>query len=108
MSHTTLVSVDTLFLLCILNNLLNGLADRNADIFCGRARDRGCVMGSAAETTTQNLLVAGEVVRTLNLFDLKAAILAILRATILKDHHRTDRVRALCIGNIVALDTLRR
>ena len=60
------------------------------------------------EPATQDLLVAGEVVRALDGLDLEPAVLAGARLAVLEDDHAADRFAALEVADVVALDAERR
>ena len=64
--------------------------------------------GGFAEATAQDFLMAGDIVGAFDGLDFEAAVFAILGASTLEDNHGADRVGALRVGDIVALDALRR
>ena len=61
------------------------------------------VLGEA-EPAAQHFLVAGEVVRALDRPDLEPAVLAGARLAVLEDDHAADRLAALEVADVVALD----
>ena len=62
----------------------------------------------AAEAPSQHLPVAGEVVAALDGPDPEAAVLAGARPALLEHDHAADRLRALEVADVVALDAHRR
>ena len=58
----------------------------------------------AAEPAPQDLLQHGEVIGTLHGLDPEVAVVGRLRAAILEHHHGTDRILALDVRDVVALD----
>ena len=57
-----------------------------------------------AEAPAEHLLQHGEVIRALDCLDLEVPIVGRFGSAILEDDHRADRVLALDVGNVVALD----
>src|SRR6266849_9695092 len=60
------------------------------------------------QAPAQHLLQHGEVVRAGNELDLEMAVVVVPRAPVLEDDHRADRRVSLDVGDVVALDPLRR
>ena len=93
---------------CLLVSLVSlspsGLSRGSLD---ARARLLAGSLGRALEAPAQHLLDRGHVVGALDGLDLELAVAALLRLAVLEHHHRADRVGALGVRDIVALDPRR-
>src|SRR5437867_1683136 len=69
-------------------------------LFAGR-------LGGALEAPTQYLLNRSDIVRARDSLDFELAVAVLLRLAVLEHHHRANRVGALGVRNVVALDPRR-